>query len=128
MNLKAVLLALVASTSFAVHAADGHKHAEPAAKYGGLVKEENDVQYELVINPDRMTLYVEDHGKKVDTKGASGKVTLRSGSERTEVTLQPAGDNKLEAMGTYKTARGTVAITQVKLAGRAEQRVRFTLK
>lgn len=124
------LTALIAAAFIAApaRAQQGHKHDEHKPKYGGIVKEVNEVQYELIAKPDRITLFVEDHGKKVETKGATGKVTLRTGSDRKEVVLQPAGDNKLEAAGTFNIAAGTVAIAQVKLAGKPEQGVRFTLK
>lgn len=66
---------------------DAHKHAEQKPKFGGVVKEVKDIQYELVAKPDVITVYVEDHGKKIDTKGAAGKVTLRHGADRSEGTL-----------------------------------------
>ena len=118
----------MAVATLAAHAADGHKHVEAKPKYGGVVKEVDDIQYELVAKPDRMILYVEDHGKKVDSKGFTAKVTLRAGSERSEVSLVPAGENKLEATGSFKIAPGTVAIAQVKRGDKPEQTVRFTLK
>ena len=123
-------MALIAAVFIAVPAwgQQGHKHDEQKPKHGGIVKEVNEIQYELVAKPDRITLFVEDHGQKVETKGATGKVTLRTGSDRKEVVLQPAGDNKLEAAGTFHIAAGTVAIAQVKLAGKTEQSVRFPLK
>lgn len=126
-KLLATLLLLTAST-LAVHAADPHKHAEAKPKYGGIVKEVDEVQYELVAKPDRLSLYVEDHGKKVDSKGMTAKITLRAGSERSEINLTPAGENKLEATGSFKLAPGSVAIAQVKRAEKPEQTVRFTLK
>ena len=120
-----VAIALIAAPAWAQQ---GHKHDEHKPKYGGVVKEVNEVQYELVAKPDRLTIFVEDHGKKVGTKGATGKLTLRAGADRKEVVLQPAGDNKLEATGSFNVGAGTVAIAQVKLAGKPEQSVRFALK
>lgn len=115
---------LLAPPVLAQHkAGDEHK-----PKYGGMVKEVNEIQFELVAKPDTLTVYMEDHGKKVDTKGATGKVTLRQGAERSEVALTPAGDNKLEAKGNFKVNPGTTAIVQVQRAGKAEESVRFTLK
>ena len=128
MKMKTLLFACITLVGLAAHAADGHKHAEAAPKYGGQVKEVDEVQYELVAKPDRLTLYVDDHGKKADAKGMTAKVTLRNGSERTEVNLQPTTDNKLEATGNFKVTAGTVAIAQMKLPGKGEQSVRFTLK
>ena len=128
--MKKVLAAcmFMAVSSLAAHAADPQKHAEVKPKYGGIVKEVDEIQYELVAKPDRVTLYLEDHGRKLDSKGTTAKVTLRAGSERSEVSLAPAGDNRLEATGSFKVAPGTVAIAQVKRGDKPEQTVRFTLK
>ena len=123
----AIIASCVALGAFA-QPKDAHKHGEQKPKFGGVVKEVKDIQYELVAKPDVITVYVEDHGKKIDTKGATGKVTLRHGADRSEGTLVPAGDNKLEAKGRFSVAPGTTAIVAVKRAGLAEEAVRFTLK
>lgn len=128
MRMKTSFAVLISIASLCGYAADPHKHAEAVPKNGGIVKEVDDVQYELVARPDRLTLFVEDHGKKVDTKSMSAKVTLRAGADRTEVKLAPAGENKLEVTGSFKVAPGTIAIAQVIRAGKGEQSVRFTLK
>ena len=70
---------------------------------------------------------MEDHGKKVDTKGGSPKVTLLTGTQQSEVALAPAGGNKLEARGTFTVAKGTKAVAQVTLPGRGATSVRFVL-
>lgn len=115
---------LLAPPVLAQHkAGDEHK-----PKYGGMVKEVNEIQFELVAKPDTLTVYMEDHGKKVDTKGATGKVTLRQGAERSEVALTPAGDNKLEAKGSFKVGSGTKAVATVTLAGKKPINVRFAIK
>jgi len=124
----AIIVSCIAVTAFA-QGKDAHKHGdEHKPKHGGIVKEVKEVQYELVAKPDVITIYIEDHGKKLDTKGATGKVALRQGSDRSEGTLVPAGDNKLEAKGKFNVAPGTTAIVVVKRAGAAEETVRFTLK
>ena len=123
----AIIASCVALGAFA-QSKDAHKHGELTPKFGGVVKEVKDIQYELVAKPDVITVYVEDHGKKIDTKGATGKVTLRHGADRSEGTLAPAGDNKLDAKGKFNVAPGTTAIVAVKRAGQAEETVRFMLK
>lgn len=121
-----IVVSFVAATAFAQ---GGHKHGdEHKPKFGGVVKEVKEIQYELVAKPDLITVYVEDHGKKIDTKGATGKISLRHGSDRSEGTLTPAGDNKLEAKGKFNVAPGATAIVVVKRSGQAEESVRFTLK
>ena len=117
-------LAMLASAS--VTAQSAHKGEEP--QHGGILAEVKGIQYELVAKPDVMTIYVHDHGKAISTKGATGKVTLLNGSDKTDVTLNPAGDNKLEAKGTFKVDKGTKAVAVVTLAGKSAQSVRFAAK
>lgn len=130
ISLVAVSLAL---GSTAVTAADEHKghdhgskaagHAHEAkAAYGGVVSVVKDVNYELVARADTLTLYVSDHGKPVDLKGASAKLTLLSASDKSGVTLVPAGD-RLEAKGSFKVGAGTKVAGQVTLAGGAPTNV-----
>lgn len=103
-----------------------HAHdAKPA--YGGVVSVVKDVNYELVAKPDTITLYVTDHGKPVDMKGGSATLTLLSASEKSEVKLAPAGENKLEAKGSFKIEKGTKVVASVNSGGKP-QSVRFTLK
>ncbi len=128
------------TATFLVQAADDHKGHEHNGKrgsqhvdevkpmYGGVLGVANDISYELVSKPDRIVLYVSDHGTAMDTKGASASITLLSASGKTEVTLNPAGENKLEATGSFQTAPGTKAVARVALKGKPAQNVRFTLK
>ena len=119
---------LLAIAAFALPAlAYAHGDA-PKAKHGGIVAESKDIEYELVPKADSIALYVEDHGQKVDTKGASAKVTLLSGGEKSEIALLPAGENKLEAKGSFKLAAGTKAVSVVTLAGKPAATARFELK
>jgi len=117
-------LALVFSASALAQSA--HKGEEP--QHGGILAEVKGTQYELVAKPDAITIYVSDHGKSIDTKGATGKVTLLNGSDKTDVTLAPAGENKLEAKGSFKVDKGTKAVAVVTLAGKSAQSVRFAGK
>ena len=108
-------------------------HGDPSpAKYGGIVAEAKDLEFELVATADSIAIYVDDHekkaGTKVDTKGATAKVTLLGGGQKTEVNLTPAGGNKLEAKGAFKIAAGTKAVSVVTLAGKPAVTVRFEVK
>lgn len=131
--------AVFTATSLAWAADDhkGHDHKgkqgsqhvdETKPMYGGVLSVANDISYELVAKPDRIVLYVSDHGTAVDTKGASASVTLLSTSGKMDVTLKPAGENKLEATGSFPMAPGTKAVARVALPGKPAQNVRFTLK
>ena len=132
------VMAAAAALATPVWAADNHKghdhsgtgaHAghDDKARHGGVVRVVNDVNYELVVKPDSAVLYIADHGKPVDLKGASAKLTLLSKAGKTESTLVPAGD-RLEAKGSFNAPAGTKALANVTLSGKAPVAVRFTLK
>lgn len=139
-KLVALLSATVAlSMSHIAVAADDHKghdhdskksgaHAHEAKpQYGGMISVVKDVNYELVARPDSMTLYVSNHGKPVDTSDASATLTLLSASDKTEVKLAPAGENKLQAKGNFKVDKGAKILASVTVGGKP-QNVRFALK
>ncbi|UUX96653.1 hypothetical protein [Aquabacterium sp. J223] len=133
-----LLFACLGAGSAPAVAADNHKghdHGGKAAShsdqikpaYGGVVTVVKDINYELVAKSDSLTLYVSDHGKPVDLKGASARLTLLSASDKADVTLGPVGE-RLEAKGSFKVAPGTKVAGQVTLPGGAPTNVRFTLK
>lgn len=140
MKLSAALFAALAlNVSHVADAADDHKghhhddkkgaeHAHDAKpQYGGVVSVVKDVNYELVAAPDSITLYVNDHGKPVDTKNGFASLTMLSAAEKSEVKLAPAGENKMEAKGNFKVQPGTKVAGSVKIEGKTNN-VKFTLK
>lgn len=140
MTLTKFICALAAGTALtlpALAAEDhkGHDHAasgshaghDDKARHGGNVSVEKDINYELVVKPDTVSLYVSDHGQPVELKDASAKLTLLSAQGKTEATLAPVGD-RLEAKGSFKGGVGTKAMATVTLAGQAPTNVRFSLK
>ena len=124
-SLNALVATLAILSAPAVFAGTGH---DLTPRHGGAVVEVKDVVYELVATPDALTLYLDDHGRKIDTTGGTAKVTLLNGAEKSEATLAPAGDNKLEAKGAFKVGSGTKAVAVVTLAGKAPATARFSIK
>jgi len=124
--LSALALALVLGAALPAHA-HGDSHAT-APRHGGVVAQAADVDYELVAQPGRITLYLSDHGQPARTEGASAKLTLLNGSEKTEATLASAGAGTLEAQGAFKVAPGTKVVALVTLPGRKAANVRFVVK
>ena len=118
-----LILALAAGAAPMAYA-----HGDDAPKHGGVVAEVKDVNYELVATADAVSLYIEDHGKKVDTQGATAKLTLLTNGQKTEATLLPADDGKLQAKGSFSVKGGTKAIAVVTLAGKPPASVRFDIK
>lgn len=97
-------------------------------QHGGVVQEVRDISYELVAKPETIALYVTDHGKKVATTGATAKLTLLNGKEKSEVNLAAAGDNKLEAKGSFVVQKGTRVIAVITLAGKPAVTARYEIK
>ena len=136
--LFATLFSLTLSASVA--AADDHKghdhdkkkhhtHTEGTKPlYGGVVTKVKDINYELVAKPNTIALYIHDHGKPVAVKGVGASVMLLSASGKVDVSLAPAGQNKLEAKGNFNVAAGTKAVATVTLPGKPVVNAKFTLK
>lgn len=133
----AVAVTLASLSAFAQSTADktGHKHPTAAGSHhddvkptkGGVVSVVRDVAYELVATSDSIAIYVTDHGKAVDLKGASAKVTVLTAADKVDVALAPAGD-RLQAKGSFKVGAGTKVAAQVTFAGGKMVSVPFTMK
>jgi len=124
--LLATLMVALASPAWS-SGKDGHGH-DHQPKHGGVVVEAAHMDWELVAQPARIVLHVSDHGKKASTAGATGKLTLLTGKDKTEAVLKPAGDDRLEAEGPFKIGPGTKVVAAVTLAGKKPAAVRFVLK
>ncbi|MGN6827117.1 hypothetical protein [Paucibacter sp. M5-1] len=123
-----LFVSAILAISSSAFAADKHDHGhEHKPLHGGVVVEASDMDFELVAKADQISLHVRDHGKPASVQGASAKLTLLNGSEKSEVQLAPAGD-KLEAKGSFKVGAGTKAVATVMLAGKKPVNVRFALK
>ena len=123
--IKALLSMLtlgLAALSFSAAQADGV--AKP--KHGGVVQKVNDVTYELVAHPEGAAVHISDHGKTVSVAGASGKLIVLSGADKSEAELEPAGD-KLQAKG-FKLAPGSKVVASVTTADKKKVNVRFAVK
>jgi hypothetical protein len=125
-KMKLVQIIIVAATIIASTSIFAHSYNKP--KHGGVVQEINEIQYELLAKPTTLSIYVYDHEKKMDAKGATAKVTLLNGAEKSEATLVHAGENKLEATGTFNVKSGTKAVAVVTLAGKGATSMRFVVQ
>lgn len=126
MKAIAILLASAALLTGGNALAAGEDHHKP--QHGGILVEGKQADFELVAKPDLLQLYLSDHGKKMDHSKASAKVTLLAGKDKQEVTLAPAGADKLEAKGTFKVVPGTKVVAVVTNAGKSVGTARFEIK
>jgi hypothetical protein len=127
--MKSILICLAAATTLftatPVLAGAGHDHGP---KYGGVVRELHNVAYELVAKPDSLTLYVSDHGKPITTQGATAEAVIYAGNNKTAVKLEPAGDNRMMAKGSFKVGVGVRVVLTATLAGKVAAKTTFKLK
>jgi hypothetical protein len=124
-NLRTVLLAsLVAIASMCATAAGKDDHAP---KFGGVVIHSKVGDLEIVAKPESLHIHISDHGKVMKMDGATAKITLLNGTEKSEANLVPVGD-KLEAKGSFKVAKGTKGIAVVTLNGKPPITARFDIK
>jgi hypothetical protein len=121
------LLAYVALAVAVAASGNVMAHGEKP-KHGGIVQTANDLSFEMVNKENATVIYVDDHGDKVPTEGATGKLTVLSGKERSELPLEPAGDNTLAAKGDAKLVKGSKAIASITFADKTTVNVRFSVK
>jgi len=101
---------------------------DPKPKHGGLMSRgDQDLSAELVVEADRLVLYVEADDKPVATMGAAGTLRrlARSRVAQQEIELAPAGDNRLSGSG-VKLVRGDQVRAYVRFANGREQTFAFT--
>lgn len=94
--LVALVLAVTSSTSVWAHGV--------RPKHDGVVRSAGNLQFELVNNNGAAVIYVlGNHGEVVPTAGATGTLTITNGADKTEVALQPSGDNAMASKGDRKS-------------------------
>ena len=93
---------------------------------GGITTMLKNRDYELVVKPTVLTVFVYQDEKPAATKGATGTITITQGEKKTTAVLEPAGTNTLEAKGVFSA--GGKAVATITLAGRKPQEVTWALK
>lgn len=93
---------LIALASANVHAHEDHGKPQ----HGGIVAEGGHVQAELVASPTKLTIYLTDHGKAVNSKGWKAKLTILKDKTKTEALAVPTTESKLEVTGSFPIAKG----------------------
>ena len=110
LSITALLCALSLPTAALAHA----EHGQP--QFGGVVAEAGEAQFEIVGKDGKLVVHVTNHGAPLDTVGATGKLTVLSGTNKQDIQLKPAGGNRLEGAGSY--AAGAKLLLQVQLPGK----------
>jgi hypothetical protein len=122
LRAAALVCAALAGTAALAH----DDHGKP--QHGGIVAEAGTFQGELVAGPKGPTLYVTDHGQPVPTAGASGKLVVLAGGQRSDLALSPAGDNRLAPAQPLPLPKGARAVATVTLKDGRSGALRFDVK
>src|SRR5918993_4061077 len=110
---KFFIAAAVALSAVGFNAA-GHGPAK--ARHGGVVQTASDLSFELVAQGDGATLFVADHDDPADVSRMSGKLTVLTGTEKSEAELRPVAEHKLEARG-VKLVSGSKVVASLSSPG-----------
>lgn len=105
--------------------AQSHGYVEP--KHGGVIDQVDELDFELVQEPEGAALHIEDHGAPIRTQGAGGTLTMRGGSRESTTRLVPAGDGKLLAIGARLT-KGSTVVAVVWLPNQVTVTARFMVE
>lgn len=96
-------------------------------KHGGIVAESRDVTLELVVLKDQVHLYISDHGKALNMKELQGKLSILSGSVKTDYNFSPA-EQYLIATGIDNLPKGSIFIATITGYQSKTLNARFTYK
>ena len=119
MMQKLLTLAVLCLSALSFNVALAHGGAK--ARHGGVVATASDLSFELAAQGSNAVIYIEDHGKPMAPTGLKGKLTMLSGTVKSEAELVVAGD-KLEAKGiTLAPGAKVVAIADNEALGRTRQ-------
>ncbi len=102
---------LITAASISTAAFAGPNH-DLTPKYGGIVAESREVTLELVILGDKANLYINDHGKVPNMKELKGKLTVLSGSVKTEYSFV-AADQFLTVTGITNLSKGSILVATI---------------
>lgn len=111
MNINRLISIVVIAAGFITPALASPNH-DLTPKHGGIVAESRDVTLELVVIGNQVNLYINDHGKVPNMKELKGKLTILSGSIKTEHNLIPA-EQHLTATGIANLPKGSVLVATI---------------
>lgn len=103
-------------------------HGAKPAQHGGIVQTASDLQFELVNKDGAVTIYADDHDKKLPVAGASGKLTVLTGAEKSETALAPGAENALVAADKLQVKAGSKLVATIKFANGKTVTARFVAK
>ena len=122
---RTILAVLTGALLLAMTVHAGGNHGKP--QHGGIVAETNGFEAELVVKQNLVTIYLNDHGKDLSSKGVTGKLTVLADGKTYTVNLLPTTGNQLQATLPAPLKNGKF-VAQIALPNKPIASVRFDLK
>ena len=126
MKFTQFITVLIAAVGICTPTFAGPNH-DLTPKHGGIVAESREVTLELVILGDKVNLYINDHGKVPNMKELKGKLTVLSGSVKTEYSFVPV-EQFLTVTGIPNLSKGSILVATVTGYQGKTLNARFTYK
>ena len=118
-----LLLATLVMTGHAFAHSDEYLDSQPTP-HGGQIRMTENYHLEMLIKDKEITVYVMNHSNEAQpSDGMQATATVLSGEAKTEVKLEPVGDNLLKGTGDFKTSDDMKVVLSVIPA---PQTARFT--
>lgn len=95
------------------------------AMHGGTVAEGGLAQFEVVGKDGKVTVYVSQHGVPLATAGASGKLTVLSGTSKRDIELKPSAHDQMQGQGMVMA--GDKLLLTMSLSGQKPIQARATV-
>jgi hypothetical protein len=111
----------------ALQAGAAWAHGDDKSRHGGQIQMSGETKFELVAKGDTVEDYLDDHGQTMPTAKLSGKLTVLSGSAKSEAKLEPAAGDRLVAKG-VKLVKGDKVIALVTFEDKTTSSARFVIK
>jgi hypothetical protein len=103
-------------------------HGAKPAQYGGVVQVASDLQFELVNRDGTVTIYVDDHDRKMPVGGASGTLTVLTDARKVQTRLAAGAGNALVASDKVELAKGSKAVAVIRFADGRSVTARFNVR
>ncbi len=101
-------------------------HAPKVGRNGGPQTNAGAYHVELLIDGERLKVFVRDHGDKaVATQGFRGTATIVIDGSTRKIPLQPAGDNRLEGAAPVRLPPDLKGIVEITNASGTTARAAF---
>ena len=126
---RRALCTMVLALAIGLAAPLSHAHSDAhfdalAAPHGGRMRMAGPFHLELVVDADRIVLYVTDHAEQPQAS-RDGEAAVRFPAQGVRVALTASGDNTFSAPVPPGIAASGAAIVLVKLPGIEAQSARF---